>query len=725
MSFFDELKRRNVIRVVIAYVIVAWLSLQIADVILNNITAPEWIFKALMLFLAVGLPFAIIFAWAFELTPEGLKREREIDRSQSITRNTGRKLDFLIIAVLVIAVGMLLVDKFITTDEPEPAATVVDDAADAGNIAPSIAVLPFVNMSADENSAYFSDGLADTVLHMLAQVRELRVAARTSSFQFRDQSMDVAEIGRQLNVSAILEGSVQRSGDKIRVTAQLIDVSNGFHLWSGNFDRDLENVFAIQDEIALEVVAALKVSLLGETVAQLNAGRTDDVDAYSEYLLGVNELNKLNSESLPNAVGHLQEAIRLDENFALAYAILGRTYLSMADFGSMRQTQAVEAARNMAGRALDISPDLTEALAVLGFAELSDRNMEAAGQLLTRALEKGPNNSVTLYYYGLFLIRDARPVEAIAIYEQIVRLDPLAEAPYIVLAGLLSGQRRFSESAEVLTRVRRINSQNANAIWLESRLEFVQGNWAASIPLQREAIDADPDDVEGPAMLARAYLNLDMPMEAARYFDSAVEIEAEHPMSLAAPLWLNYYYQRNDSENFALARELLEDGIENRRNSRDIALIVLIEHAIKTNEFDITLGVLDNLYPQLFDDPPHGLDQDTGAAFYAGWALLQSGETERGSVLLRSFVDQSKRFEEAYSMSWRSIASELMLGNDDAAIDKLALVNEDKYRMGSFRALIEHSSLFAPLRDEPAFTALVDEYREHAKEQRLILQAAN
>ena len=397
MSFFNELKRRNVFRVAIAYVIVAWLTMQIVDVVLNNITAPDWVFQVLMLFLAIGLPFALIFAWAFELTPEGLKKEKDVDRSQSVTQKTGRRLDFLIIGVLVVGIGMLLADKFLLTDAPESTEIVADDAPVPSaelDTAPSVAVLPFTNMIADESSGYFSDGLADTVLHMLAQVRELRVAARTSSFQFRDQTMDIAKSGELRKVGASLEGSVQRSGDKIRVTAQLIDVSNGYHLWSANFDRNLDDVFAIQDEIANEVVAALKVSLLGESEERLNRDQTDNIDAYTEYLVGIDNLNNVSSESLKSAVTHLQEAIRLDPEYARAYSTLGRAYLLMQNYGLMGTTQAAAAARNVAARALDLSADSSEALAVLGMAELRDGNLETAGQLLGKAIENGPKDTV-------------------------------------------------------------------------------------------------------------------------------------------------------------------------------------------------------------------------------------------------------------------------------------------------------------------------------------------
>ena len=230
-SFFEELRRRNVYRIGVAYAIVTWLFLQVIDIVAPIFDLPDSAPKLVLTLLAIGFPFALIFAWAYEITPDGIKREAEVDRSQSITSRTGRRLDLMIIGVLVIAVGMLLADKFFLPDPPVTTEIITDEVARPAETTPSVAVLPFTNMSADENSGYFSDGLADTVLHMLAQVHELRVAARTSSFQFRDQTLDIAKIGEQLNVSTILEGSVQRSGDKIRVTAQLIDVSNGYHLW--------------------------------------------------------------------------------------------------------------------------------------------------------------------------------------------------------------------------------------------------------------------------------------------------------------------------------------------------------------------------------------------------------------------------------------------------------------------------------------------------------------
>ena len=251
MSLFDELKRRNVFRVTIAYVIVAWLVMQIADVVLNNITAPDWVFQVLMLFLAVGLPIAVISAWAFEMTPEGLKREHEVDRSQSITHHTGRKLDYLIIGVMAIAIVYLVIDNYVLDDRP---IEIADDER-------SIAVLPFVSLSNDDSDGYFGKGIAEELLNALAQFPDLRVAARTSAFSFEGKDIDLREIGEALGVAHVLEGSVRRSGERLRVTAQLIRASDGFHLWSEIFEREVTDIFVIQDEIVGELSRVLQFRL--------------------------------------------------------------------------------------------------------------------------------------------------------------------------------------------------------------------------------------------------------------------------------------------------------------------------------------------------------------------------------------------------------------------------------------------------------------------------------
>ena len=263
MSFFDELKRRNVFRVGVAYVIVAWLLAQVADLFLENFGAPDWVIKSVLIVLVIGFPLAIFFAWAFELTPEGLKREKEVDRSQSIASETGRKLDRAIIAILVLALGYFVYDKYGGSGAPAEVAT-AQNAALPAEAEKSIAVLPFVNMSSDTEQEYFSDGISEEILNALAGVQGLKVAGRTSSFAFKGQNQDLRAIGEALGVNHILEGSVRKSGGKVRITAQLIKVDDGFHVWSDTYDRELTDVFAIQDEIANAILEQMRTALLDE-----------------------------------------------------------------------------------------------------------------------------------------------------------------------------------------------------------------------------------------------------------------------------------------------------------------------------------------------------------------------------------------------------------------------------------------------------------------------------
>ncbi len=259
MSFIDELRRRNVFRVGIAYTIATWVLLQITEVITPILDLPDWAPKLIFVILAVGFVPALIFAWAFELTPEGIKKEKDVDRTESITHHTGRKLDFVIIAVLVLAVGLLLTDRVFQSKGPEP--EVGEIVATSSR---SIAVLPFVNISSDKEQEYFSDGITEEILNSLASVKELKVAGRTSSFAFKGQNQDLRRIGELLGVDHILEGSVRKAGTTVRITAQLVQVEDGFHLWSDTYDRELTDVFAIQDEIANEILKQLKARLLGE-----------------------------------------------------------------------------------------------------------------------------------------------------------------------------------------------------------------------------------------------------------------------------------------------------------------------------------------------------------------------------------------------------------------------------------------------------------------------------
>ena len=287
MSLFAELSRRNVIRVGIAYAIIGWVLAQIAEFAFENFGAPDWVLKSIVVILLLGLPLALFFAWAFEMTPEGIKREVEVDRSQSIVSQTGRKLDRTIIGVLIIALGWFAFDKFSGDTEVAPSTDPVEQVADDRTEEKSVAVLPFVAMSSGPDDEYFADGLTEEILNSLAQLPELLVTARTSAFSFKGQDIPVQEIAAVLGVNHIVEGSVRRSGERLRVTAQLIRADDGFHLWSENYDSTSTDTISVQENIAEQIASVMDVVLDEEKRAAMRAVGLRDVEAFTLYQKGL------------------------------------------------------------------------------------------------------------------------------------------------------------------------------------------------------------------------------------------------------------------------------------------------------------------------------------------------------------------------------------------------------------------------------------------------------
>jgi len=329
MRFIEELKRRNVFRVGVAYVISAWVLLQFADLVLGNIEAPGWVIKVFMLALAIGFPLALFFAWAFEMTPEGIKREKDVDRTQSITAQTGRKLDRSIIVILLIAVVYLAWRNFSPAPpDSTPAASTAIQTETVDYAPKSIAVLPFADLSQAQDQEWFADGLAEEILNALAKTPDLLVSSRTSSFRYKNSNLDIPEIAKELGVAHVLEGSVRSAGNRIRVTAQLIRASDGFHLWSENYDRDVADMIEIQEDLARNIARALETTMDPEALAAMTRVGTRSVEAYEEYLRGqVAFLNSFASvstsgnEQFKNAYEHFENARAIDPGFAAAHSM--------------------------------------------------------------------------------------------------------------------------------------------------------------------------------------------------------------------------------------------------------------------------------------------------------------------------------------------------------------------------------------------------------------------
>jgi len=447
MRFIAELKRRNVIRVGVAYMVASWLLLQIVDVLVPIFDLPGWVGKFVFLILVVGVIPVLIFSWAYEMTPEGLKPESEVEHDQSTTLQTARKLDRVTIVLLLIVVGIVITDRFIPesgemsadsqkTDvlQPGPNNLIVNKLAEPADGRQSVAVIPFVNMSDDETNEYFSDGISEELLNVLVRIKSLRVPSRTSSFTFKGSDQNLIEIGQALNVDHVLEGSVRKAGNRIRVTAQLIEVASDTHLWSETYTRELDDIFAVQDEIAQAIVEALKLTLTVADNQSLNAHSTTNVDAYNKYLLGRHLWNQRTVKSLLAAAELLREAVEIDPGYDQAWSALAETYVLIPEYGDLLPEYRVGSidkfiplAREAVAKALAINPDSARALATSGYYKsYYDYDWKGSVADFERAVTLEPGYATAHQWYGETLCNQRRLDEALAQLELARQADPLS-----------------------------------------------------------------------------------------------------------------------------------------------------------------------------------------------------------------------------------------------------------------------------------------------------------
>jgi len=427
-QFWSELKRRNVVRVGIAYCAVAWVVIQLASALFPMFDAPGWIAKVVITLVVLGLPIALVIAWAFELTPDGLKRTDEAPPGSA--RRSGRQLDFVIIGVLALAVAIFAFDKFVWSRLPSAThvqtAEIKAEPRVAGAKRSSIAVLPFVNLSNDPEQEYFSDGIAEELMSALARFNTLKVAARTSSFSFKGKEVALKEIGAALNVATVLEGSVHKSGDRLRIRAQLSDVATGYQLWSESYDRQLTDIFAVQDEITTRIIDALQLHLQEKTSQPAATSRLADPEVFEIVLRGRYHWNQRSPDGFAKAAELFQEATRRAPQYAPAYSGLADVYLSQFDYGLLSWDESTVRARAAATKALEL--DDTSAAAHTSFAHilLHEWQWQGAEQHFQRAFELDPNYTLALHWYALCQTALGRTDEAIKAMRRAQQLDPLS-----------------------------------------------------------------------------------------------------------------------------------------------------------------------------------------------------------------------------------------------------------------------------------------------------------
>lgn len=471
-GFVTELKRRNVIKVAAFYLVASWLIVQVAETVLPLFDVPESLLRGVVILMAIGFIPVLMFSWIYELTPEGIKKESEIDRSGSLTPATGRKLDiatFVLLGALLVMLGLQQFgpqDSVPLAQEPQAPTTAIAEVQKPDPATPttqdlSIAVLPFANMSTEAENEYFADGLTEELLNVLAQIKTLKVAGRTSSFYFKGRNENLQSIGAQLNVAHVLEGSVRRSGDRLRITAQLIKVDDGFHLWSHTYDRVLDDVFAIQEEIALAISDALQIELALKPKGL--AGQTTNIEAYSAYLLGRQKWNSRAIDQLVEAIDLFRKAVALDPNYALAWSGLADAIDALA-YRDQAGVELIPGALEAARRAISLAPDQAAGYASLGILQAEfEWEFEAGLGNLAKALNLNPVYVPALHWKADISNYFGRYDDQLELCDRALMLDPLA---IIVLSacggGLFDSGRDDERAVQMMAKAMKLSPDFVN-----------------------------------------------------------------------------------------------------------------------------------------------------------------------------------------------------------------------------------------------------------------------
>ena len=445
-NYLKELKRRNVIKACLAYLVASWIIIQVISSLLPIIGAPDYVGKLILVFLIIGFPFWLIFSWVYEITPEGIKRTVNVKPEESIVQDTSNRLNKIIIGGLAIAIALLLFNIF---KSPSVSPTETNEVANGVFEDKSIAVLAFADMSPEKDQEYFSDGISEEILNLLAKIPELKVISRTSSFSFKGKEVTTAEIGKALNVAHILEGSIRKSGNTFRITAQLINVSDGAHVWSETYDRDMTDIFEIQDEIAATVTKQLKVTLLGNAITS----KTLNPEAYTLYLQAKQLMIARSIESTNSAEQLIKSSIAIDSNYAPSWSLYSQiVYRNFANYMTMSITEGIKQGKVKAEKAIILDPNYAIAYGVLADYNRSEWDFKEASRNINKAIAIAPENSDILKFAASNALDLGKIGDALTLTKKAIELDPLNYTYYFNLALFYSWNKQYDEAETTLKK---------------------------------------------------------------------------------------------------------------------------------------------------------------------------------------------------------------------------------------------------------------------------------
>jgi len=514
-NFFGELKRRNVYKVAVAYAIVGWLLVQIATQVFPFLEIPNWIVRLVIMLVAVGFPIALVIAWAFELTPEGIKRTEDVDLP---TGGAAKKHTWIYVVIIgaAFSVGLFFIGRYTGRNTVSASATELP--------AKSIAVLPFDNLSRDPDNAYFAEGVQDEILTRLAKVADLKVISRTSTQRFKSAPSDLREIAKQLGVTNILEGSVQKANDQVRVNVQLINALTDAHLWAEIYDRKLTDIFAVESDIAKTITDTLQAKLTGSEKQMIAAQPTSDTAAYELYLKGRFFWNKRTGADLKRAIDYFNQAIAKDPNYALAYAGLADSYTLLSVFSAASPQDSIPQARVAAKKALELDNTLAEAHASFGrILSGYDYDFERAIAEFERAIQLNPNYATSYHWISNGPLTARGEFDrAITEGKRAVELDPLSMVDNADLGQIYFYARRYDEAISQVGKAIEIDPHSYLAHYYLGQIYQLQGHLTEAIAEYQKAVELD-DDPQALAFLGQAQARIGQHDEAQKILSRMTE----------------------------------------------------------------------------------------------------------------------------------------------------------------------------------------------------------
>ena len=631
-NFIEELKRRNVFKVATAYAIAGWLIIQVIDTISPQFGFPEWVPTFFSVFVFIGFPLTLIFAWAFELTPEGIKKSTEVDITESVTNRTGKKLNGLIISVLSVALFFVVIERIFFAK-----ASILEQAELSTEIeTASIAVLPFVNMSSDSENEYFSDGLSEELLNALAQVEDMQVAGRTSSFKFKGQNENLTSIGTELGVANILEGSVRKSGNRLRITAQLIRVSDGFHMWSETFDREftVDNIFDIQEEISLHVLEELKVRLLPKDEVQLASRPTMDIEAYNAFLEATQREITYQPDDLEYAIQKYKEAIRIDPTFAEAYARLAIAYGALHSNGNISLEETKILIRENAEMAISLDKELGKAHQALAGYYGYEQEFEKFEDALKTAVQLAPNDASIRIAYAGALGRSNKVKESNDQLFKAYELDPLSPSISNSYANYLTrSENRYDEAMIIIDRNIKRNPDYNGSYYAKAWLlrDVPYGQLDNAFDLAYEGYLNDPDDMDFMWMVSDIARDLNMIAVAEHFGERIKEV---YPENHAGPR--NLMRTKLTEGDYEGVKQIIDElTVIYGDRTFEFFVVELTAYYFSINDFEKATELWTDIHPEFFANPEstiENVDQQT-AALYVNILFEKLGKSEEAELL--------------------------------------------------------------------------------------------